>query len=69
MFTEKEIYSALDLIRCICERQKDCSGCPFNLGSCVVSNEHIFGAPCYWKLTPPPEPTNPPAPTNWHPFE
>lgn len=63
MFTEKDIYSALDLIRRICERQENCSGCPFDLGGCAVNNENIFDAPCNWELTPPPEPTN------WRPFE
>lgn len=64
MFTEKDIYSALDLIRRICEHQKDCSGCPFCLGGCcTVNNDNVFDAPCNWELTPPPEPSN------WHPFE
>lgn len=66
MFTEKDIYSALDLIRRICENQTDCLDCPFysdHRDECLVNNHNIYDTPCQWKLVPPPEPTN------WRPFE
>ena len=48
MFTEKDIYSALDLIRRICENQTDCVGCPFHSDykhDCLVNNENVYDAP------------------------
>ena len=64
MFTEKDIYSALDLIRRICENQAQCLGCPFysEAGECLVNNDNVYDAPCNWELVPPPEPSK------WHPF-
>ena len=67
MFTEKDIYSALDLIRRICENQTECLGCPFysdhmGVSECLVNNDNVYDAPCNWELVPPPEPTN------WRPF-
>lgn len=65
MFTEKEIYSALDLIRRVCKNQTDCVGCPFYadpVDECLINND-IYDSPCNWDLVPPPEPSN------WRPFE
>ena len=65
MITEKDIYSALDLIRRVCEIQKECVDCPFysdHVNECLVNNDNVYDAPCNWDVVPPPEPTK------WNPF-